>query len=197
MRESNFTFERVDLLYYHLHKISLNRVESCIDSTEWLKAKGATINPKNKNNECFKYTITVVLNYESIGKYPQRITKIEPFMDTYNWKDIKFLSYCNDWKKFGQNDKTIALNIFFVPYSNKQIRPAYISKYNYKRDNQVVLLMITDNEKWHYLAVKSVPGLLTGITSNRDADFYCLIHTQQRKNLKSIKEYAEIMIFVI
>ena len=76
MRESNFTFERVDLLYYHLHKISLNRVESYIDSTEWLKAKGATINPKNKNNECFKYTITVALNHESIGRNPQRITKL-------------------------------------------------------------------------------------------------------------------------
>ena len=39
MRGSNFTFERVDLLYYHLHKTSLNRVESYIDSTEWLKLK--------------------------------------------------------------------------------------------------------------------------------------------------------------
>ena len=38
-------------------------------------------------------------------------------------------------KKFEQNNKTIALNIFFVPYNTKQIRPAYISKYNYKRDN--------------------------------------------------------------
>ena len=41
-----------------------------------------------------------------------------------------------------------------MPYNTKQLRPAYISKYNYKRDNQVILLMITDNEKWHYLAVK-------------------------------------------
>ena len=41
-----------------------------------------------------------------------------------------------------------------MPYNTKQLGPAYISKYNYKRDNQVILLMITDNEKWHYLAVK-------------------------------------------
>ena len=34
--------------------------------------------------------------------------------------------------------------------------------------------MITDNEKWHYLVVKSVSGLLRGITSNHDGDFYCL-----------------------
>ena len=197
MKGSSFIFERVDLLYYDLHKISLDRAGSYIDSPEWLNAKIATINPKNENNGCFKHAITVALNHQKIGKNPQRISKIKPFLNTYNWKDIKFPSYSNDSKKFEQNNGTIALNILYVPYSTKQIRPAYISKYNYKRDNQVVLLMITDNEKWHYRAVKSVPGLLTGITSNRDADFYCLIHTQQRKNLKSIKEYAEIMIFVI
>ena len=68
-------------------------------------------------------------------KDPQRISKIKPFIDNYNWKDIEFPSYSKDWKKFEQNNKTIALNIFFVPYNTKQIRPAHISKYNYKRDN--------------------------------------------------------------
>ena len=76
MKGSSFIFERVDLLYYHLHNISLNGAGSYIDSPEWLKVKGATINPKNKNNECFKYAITVALNHEKIGKNPQRITKL-------------------------------------------------------------------------------------------------------------------------
>ena len=46
--------------------------------------------------------------------------------------------------------------------------PAYISKYNHKRDNQVILLMITDNDNnnCHYLTVKNISGLLRGITSN-------------------------------
>ena len=175
MKGSSFIFERVDLLYYHLHKISLNRAGSYIDSPKWLKTKGATINPKNKNNECFKYAITVALNHEKIGKNPQRITKIKPFIDTYNWKDIKFPSHSNDWKKFEQNNRTIALNILYVPYNTKQIRPAYVSKYNHKRSNRVVLLMITDgNNNWHYLAVKNTSGLLRGITSNHDGDFQCL-----------------------
>ena len=34
--------------------------------------------------------------------------------------------------------------------------------------------MITDGTKWHYLAVKSVPALLRGTTSNHNGDFYCL-----------------------
>ena len=55
MKGSSFTFERVDLLYYHLHKISLNRGGSYINSPEWLKNKRVTINPKNDDDddECF------------------------------------------------------------------------------------------------------------------------------------------------
>ena len=43
------------------------------------------------------------------------------------------------------------------------------------RENQAVLLMITDDgEKWHYLAVKNLSALLIGITSKHKGDFYCL-----------------------
>ena len=34
--------------------------------------------------------------------------------------------------------------------------------------------MITDGEKCHYLAMKSLLALFRGITSNNNGDFYCL-----------------------
>ena len=62
-----------------------------------------------------------------------------------------------------------------MPYNTKQIKQADISKYNDERDNRVNLLMITDETgNWHYLAVKSISGLLRGITSNHNGDFICL-----------------------
>ena len=39
MKGSSFVFESVDLLYYKLHKISLNRGGSYIDSPNWIKNK--------------------------------------------------------------------------------------------------------------------------------------------------------------
>ena len=41
-------------------------------------------------------------------------------------------------------------------------------------DKQVILLMISDGEKWHYLVVKNLPELLRGIISSHHGDFYCL-----------------------
>ena len=59
MKRSSYTFERVDLLEYHFHKISLNRGSSYINSFEWIKNKKATINSKNtKDSKCFQYAIT-------------------------------------------------------------------------------------------------------------------------------------------
>ena len=170
-------------------------------SSDWLKNKGATINPKNKDNECFKYAIIAALHHQEIERNPQRISKLKPSVNRYNWKDIEFPSYSKDWGKFEQNNKSIALNISFTPYNTKQIRPAYVSKYNNERDIQVNLLMITDNDKdWHYLAVKSISGLLKGITSKHNGDFYCLncfhSYTAER-NLKSMKGYAKTMISVM
>ena len=59
-----------------------------------------------------------------------------------------------------------------------------MSKYNTNRENRVILLMITDGEKWHYLAVKSLPALLRGTTSNHKEDLYCLncFHSYSRKS---------------
>ena len=37
-----------------------------------------------------------------------------------------------------------------------------------------MILMITDGENWHYLAVKKLSALLRGITGNNNGDFYCL-----------------------
>ena len=65
--------------------------------------------------------------------------------------------------------------MFYVLYNTEQIRHAYKSKHNNERDTQINLLMITNGtSNWHCLAVKSLSGLLRGITSNHNGDFCCL-----------------------
>ena len=173
MRGSDFEFNGVNFLYYEFNKISLNRGGSYIDSPKWLKDKKSTINPKNNDYKCFQYAVTLALNLDKINKHPQRISKIKPFIDQYNWKDIDFPATSKDWRKFELNNE-IALSILYVPHNTRKIQFAYKSKQNLTCDKQVILLMITNGEKWHYLTVKNLPGLLRGITSSHKEDFYCL-----------------------
>ena len=73
------------------------------------------INPINKkDNKCFQYTVTVALNYEEIKKDPQRITKIKPFINKYNWEGINYPSGKDNCKKFENNNVTIALNVLYA-----------------------------------------------------------------------------------
>ena len=83
------------------------------------KITKTTINPKNNDDKCFQYAITVALNYQNIKKDPQRISKIKPFIVQYNWKEIGFPSYLKDWKKFELNNNSIALNILFISYNTE------------------------------------------------------------------------------
>ena len=83
----------------------------------------------------------------NLKSHPERIFNLKHFIDEYNWKEIDFPSEQKDWKIFELNNKTISLNILFVPYNTEKIRLAYKSKHNFKRENQVILLMITDGKK--------------------------------------------------
>ena len=74
-------FDGVGALYYDLNKVSIRRGRSYIDSPEWLKNKNATINPKNNDDKCFQYALTVALNHEQIKSHPERISKIKLFIN--------------------------------------------------------------------------------------------------------------------
>ena len=81
---------------------------------------------------------------------PERIPKIRSFIEQDDLKEIDFPSH----KKLELNNKSIALNVLYVPYNAEKIRHAYKSKYNKDRENQVILLMITDGKKRQYLSGK-------------------------------------------
>ena len=112
--------ERINSLEYHFHKISLNRGSSNIKSLKWIKNKGVTINPKNtKNNKCFQYAIIAALNHQNIDHHPERISKLIPFIDNYDWTEIEFPAHSKDWRKFECNNRTIALNVLYVSYDDR------------------------------------------------------------------------------
>ena len=68
MKGSDFEFDGVNFLYYDFNKTSINRGGSYIDSPKWLKDKKSIINPKNNDNKCFQYAVTLALNLDKIKK---------------------------------------------------------------------------------------------------------------------------------
>ena len=126
------------------------------------------------DHNSFQNALNDALNYQTIKTHPERISKVKPYIIKYNWEEIEFPAGPKDWKRFEQNNKTIALNILLVPHNAGIIRVTYRSEYNHKCKNQVNLLMTTDGTKWHYLAITILSALLQGKSSNHHEGFYCL-----------------------
>ena len=95
----------------------------------WLRSKKEAI--INGDND-FQNALEDALNYHNIERHLQRISKLKPYINKYNWEGIEFLAGPKDWKKFERNNKTIALNILFIPKNTETITVAYRSEYNHK-----------------------------------------------------------------
>ena len=94
IKGSDFVFDSVDLLDYKLHRARLRRGGSYIKSTEWSLHKGATINPKNENDdECLRRSIISALNYNEITK-----KEFENIFKKIKHEDKDFSSHKRDWE---------------------------------------------------------------------------------------------------
>ena len=158
-------------------------------SLGWLRSKKEAI--INGDND-FQNALYDALNYQPIETDPQRISKLKPYVNKYNWEGIEFPAGQKDWTTFEQNNKTIALNILFILHNTETIRVSYRSEYNNKRKKQVILLMITDGKKWHYLVITNLSALLQGKSSNHEGDFYCLNCFNSYTTKNKLKEHEEI-----
>ena len=148
------------------------------------KNNKATINPKGSDDRCF-LKLTVVLNHENIGTNPERITKIRPFINQYKWKKLNFEII----------SQTIALNVLLSTHSIDEIKLTFISKHNSERENKVIFLIITDSEKWHYLAVKTLSTLIQGIILLLLYRCYCIncLHSFRAENKLRLHDYRIIV----
>ena len=88
-----------------------------VKTPEWLTLNKCVLNPENKDNKCFQYSVTLSLYHEQIGKNYYRVPKIKPFINNLNWENITFPLQEQDYKTFEMNNKSVALNILFNPFN--------------------------------------------------------------------------------
>ena len=110
---------------------------------------------------------------------------------------ISFSTKSKNWEKSGKHNKNVTLDTLSVNNSDENsllIKQAGIYECNSKRENQVILLMITDDHKWHDLEVTTLSVLLEDEAWKNSGDFYYLnvfIHLELKISLirleKSIK----------
>ena len=88
-----------------------------LDSLGWLRGKKeAIINGVNS----FQNALNEALNYQTIETHPERISKIMPYIDKYNWKGIEFSAGSNDWKNLNKIIRKLLLICYLYHTMQKQ-----------------------------------------------------------------------------
>ena len=92
-----------------------------LNSLGWLRCKKESIiNNNDNNNNNFQNALDDALNYQTIETHPERISKLKPYINKYNWEGINFPAGSKEWKKFERNNDTISLNILYVKHNTKK-----------------------------------------------------------------------------
>ena len=61
-----------------------------VETPAYIGSKKAVLNAKTNDNKSFQYSIRLPLLHKEIGKNPQRIAKIKPYINNFNWNNINF-----------------------------------------------------------------------------------------------------------
>ena len=169
LRDSKFVFEMVIRMDINIHWLNLTRGSSYIPLPDWLSHKEAIIIPKNLDIKCFKWAVIAALKWREIGRDQQRVSKLRRYCDL-DWDGINFPVSTRDIKRFesrnGISVKVLALD-GKTPYICR--KGGNYARSTGEAHNRVVnLMIIEDNEKSHYVAIKSLGRLLSKMNSKHN-----------------------------
>ena len=135
---------------------------------ELRNSKKGLINMKNEDEEYFRWCHIRHLNPQI--KYPERMKKEDKMMiNELNYDGINFplsQKHCNKVEK--QN--SIRINVF--GYEDGQPFPIHISKEMFK--DQMNLLLITKDEKKHYVLIKDFNAFMCNQSKHKERRHFCM-----------------------
>ena len=83
MPGSGFTVDQIKHLHINSHKLALTRGSSDAVLPKWIAKKKAAINPKNNDEQCFKWVVVAALHHEDIKHHPERISLLQHYKVQY------------------------------------------------------------------------------------------------------------------
>ena len=134
--------------------------------------------------ECFKWAVIAAMRWEEIDRVHQRITKLKRFKADFDWTDIKFPVSFRDIKRFESRNE-IMVNI--LASEDKKV---YICRKGKEYDRVANLMLITDRNNKHYVAIKSLRRLLSRQNSkHKESQHFCINCLQGFREKKSRDEH--------
>ena len=126
-RGSNWQFVSINQLEIHLGNWKPLSGSSYLPLPKKIKNKGAIINMKNEDDQCFKWCISRALN--PVKKNSERITKeLKDQSKRLNWSGLSFPVDLKQIQIFEKNNPKISINVFGYEESAYPLKISKIKK---------------------------------------------------------------------
>ena len=194
--------ERVEGTGWNLHSIidlELHTTEwipqnggSYIELDHYLKSKGAIINMKNKDNQCFKWCILRAFNL--VKKDNEIIDKnLKTKENTLNMKKIEYPVRLQDINRFESLNPNISITVCGYGDEKKKVYPIRVNE-EFNRPNKINLLLIERDGNTHYCLIKNLSRLLSSQVSKHNGKIYicprCINPFKSEESLTKHLEYC-------
>ena len=124
------------------------------------------------------------MRWEEIDRDHQRISKLRRYEDDFDWDGIKFPASIRDIKRFESRNE-IMINILAL----EDVK-VYICRKDKEYDRAANLMLITDHNKKHYVAIKSLKRMLSRQNSkHKESQHFCINDLQGFAEQKSRDEH--------
>ena len=183
---SGWTIQSVDNHYLNIVIYKPIKGSSYIKLPDELQnsTKGL-IKLQNNDNECFRWCHIRHLNPQN--KNPQRIKKVDKqFIENLDYSGIEFPVTTKQYNKI---EKQNEININVFGYEYQQPYPIYVSKEKY--EDCMNLLLITENEKKHYVLIKDFNKLMYNQTKHKERKHFCMYCLQCFSSERVLTDHKE------
>ena len=166
---SGWVIDRIDSHYLNVTLYKPLNGSSYIElPTELRNPKKGLVNIKNKDAECFRWGHIRHLNPQE--KDPQRVKKEDKMMiNEMTYEGIEFPVSQKHYNKVEKQNST-RINVF--GYEDGQPFPIHISKETF--EDQMNLLLITKDEKKHYVLIKDFNAFMYNQSKHKERKHFCM-----------------------
>jgi len=144
-----------------------------IPSPKWLALKHAIVNIQSIDDlNCFQYSVLAGMNVIKYGQHKHRPVLNKPYLNLLNRDGIQNTVALSAINQFEKQNPEIPVNVLYLD-DERQFVPLRTSKFCSQHKHHEILLMLTDQDKYHYTSVQNLSRLICGRTKCEHKTYVC------------------------
>ena len=167
---SGWTLQNVEKLDLDMARYNPIGGSLFIPSPDRIKITHCCLNIQNKDELCFLYCIAASIFKINWKQNPERTHHYINHISKFNIDGLRFPLPPNQIPKVEKQNEDYSVNVFHLDEETNTIMPLKLTK-NTNRKFHVDLLLLSEEEKRHYILIRNLSGLYNDKSKNKDKCF--------------------------